>query len=61
MANLNLEEMNNYYLYNTNSIGKEKMNIINFKIPKIEKSGKNRIYIAILNPSDINGDYITLY
>ena len=57
-ANLYLDENKNYYLYNTNSIGKEKFNKMIFNIPP---SSKEKLMITIINPGDIDGTFSTIY
>ena len=58
-ANLYLDETKNYYLFNTNSIGKEKFNKMIFNIPPISKEKK--LMFTIINPGDTDGTYTTIY
>ena len=57
-ANLYLDETKNFYLYNTNSIGKEKFNKIKFNIPP---GSKEKLFVTIINPGDIDGTFTTMY
>ena len=59
-ANLYLDEMHNFYAYNSNSFGKEKFNKVKFNIPGIKNVGKNNLMIAIINPGDPDGSYAKL-
>ena len=60
-ANLYLDETHNYYLYDSNSIGKEKFNKIKFNIPAIKKGKNNKLMVTILNPKDTDGSFSKLY
>ena len=64
-ANLNLDEQNNFYLYNSNSMKNidNKFSRINFAISINENiiSDNDIKTITIINPSDKEGFYIKLY
>ena len=46
-----------FYFYSSNSLGKEKLNKINFTFPVWDKKNLD---IAVNNPGDLEGDFITL-
>ena len=60
-ANLYLNETHNFYAYNSNSIGKNKINKIKFYIPTMNNTEKNLMNIAVINPGDTDGSYNNLF
>lgn len=62
-ALLKLEEDNNFYWYSTNSLSNEnkKINTIKFKFPSGRIDDKKyQMTITVINPRDINGDFIEI-
>ena len=59
-ASLDLNENTNYYLYNSNSVGKEKINKLNVTFQNAQKKGTN-FTIAVINPGDADGEFSKLY
>ena len=59
-SNLYLDETHNFYAYNSNSIGKNKINKIKFYIPSMSNTEKNLMNIAVINPGDTDGSYNNL-
>ena len=58
--NLTLDGTHDYYFYNSNSLGKEKLNKINFTFPFFDSTNNKNIDIAVINPGDIEGDFVKL-
>ena len=54
---LSLDETHNFYGYNSNFIGKDKINLIKFYIPKMNSAEKTLMNIAVINPGDTDGTY----
>ena len=56
LVNYTINENQNFYFYNSNSLDKEKFNKIKLAFPIWDKGNTN---ITVINPGDIKGDYMT--
>ena len=56
LVNYTINENQNFYFYNSNSLDKEKFNKIKLAFPIWDKGNIN---ITVINPGDIIGDYMT--
>ena len=54
---LSLDETHNFYGYNSNSIGNDKINQVKFYIPTMNNTEKTLMHIAVINPGDTDGSY----
>ena len=54
---LYLDETHNFYGYNSNTFGKDKINQVKFYIPTVNDAVKTLMNIAVINPGDTDGTY----
>ena len=54
---LYLDETHNFYGYNSNTFGKDKINQVKFYIPTMNNIVKTLMNIAVINPGDTDGTY----